>query len=725
MSLDILCQDKRLSGCVSFAAISISSPVVFCADANRKLVSTFTNAQGSLKWQSDGAVQTVAPQTIFTDGTFIHALGVGLWYRVNSSNVVQATAVPYRLTDPSWGFAASSSIIVVPYGTSGVQTLDATAGAYRYVLPDVTSRITVAVGGGGFIYCLNQDRATGTTLAVDANGILTLAASTRWSVPNGHVIRGALVDGTSLVVATDHRVLVFSLADPTAPTLTSSTTLTQTIRGIGMIVTGRYWVATDETVPAQNQTFQLPTTALLSLNGVLVSFSPLEGAAENTPTPYTYSGVITPAAGTTIATPSILPASGIYSTAQTVTITDATAGVTIYYTTDGSTPTTASSVYTAPFTASVTTTIKAIAASPGLANSATATSTITFAALAALNAITVNGRIDGMASRNGILYIGGQFTSITDAGGAKSRTRLAAIDLGTALVTSWNPTADNSVRGLRIDPSGRLWVCGDFANCGGSARAYVARFDAATAALDSFVSGMTGGSRATDVDFDTATGGAYVTGSFTTVGGVAHNAFAAYDSSDVFRTASPNLVALQLGWGVRYVASSGKVYVVGGQNTAGGVVIDSTTLAQGTWPVTFGSAGPVAFALEISGGIAYLAGGFTSLQGSTRNFFGAVDLTTSAALQAFNPNPNATGEGITVDGNGVIYPVGDYTTIGGQTRRFAAAFDPSGAIKTTWNAALPAGVQVERALVLGTLVVLGGNFTNPAGGTCLYFTAIA
>jgi hypothetical protein len=59
--------------------------------------------------------------------------------------------------------------------------------------------------------------------------------------------------------------------------------------------------------------------------------------------------------------PSISPNGGTYSTAQTVTITDPQAGAVIYYTTDGSTPTTSSKVYSAPFVISTSTTVNAIA----------------------------------------------------------------------------------------------------------------------------------------------------------------------------------------------------------------------------------------------------------------------------------------------------------------------------------------------------------------------------
>jgi hypothetical protein len=57
-------------------------------------------------------------------------------------------------------------------------------------------------------------------------------------------------------------------------------------------------------------------------------------------------------------------------------MTDGTTGSTIYYTLDGSTPTTSSTVYSATFPVSATTTVKAIATAPNFGTSATATSVI-------------------------------------------------------------------------------------------------------------------------------------------------------------------------------------------------------------------------------------------------------------------------------------------------------------------------------------------------------------
>jgi subtilase family serine protease len=63
--------------------------------------------------------------------------------------------------------------------------------------------------------------------------------------------------------------------------------------------------------------------------------------------------------------PVFSPAAGIYTSAQQVTLTDATSSAAIYYTTDGSTPTASSTRYTTAITVSASETLKAIAISAG------------------------------------------------------------------------------------------------------------------------------------------------------------------------------------------------------------------------------------------------------------------------------------------------------------------------------------------------------------------------
>lgn len=83
-------------------------------------------------------------------------------------------------------------------------------------------------------------------------------------------------------------------------------------------------------------------------------------------------------AGTVVKTPTFDPAEGNVSSGTSITISCATDGATIYYTTDGTAPTTTSGIeYADSFTISATTTVKAIGIKDGLDNSEVATAVYT------------------------------------------------------------------------------------------------------------------------------------------------------------------------------------------------------------------------------------------------------------------------------------------------------------------------------------------------------------
>lgn len=78
-----------------------------------------------------------------------------------------------------------------------------------------------------------------------------------------------------------------------------------------------------------------------------------------------------------VAQPVITPAAGPITAPVTVSITCATANAAIYYTTDGTTPDSSSTLYTAPFIVNTTTTVKAIATKTGMNDSEIAAATYT------------------------------------------------------------------------------------------------------------------------------------------------------------------------------------------------------------------------------------------------------------------------------------------------------------------------------------------------------------
>jgi lysophospholipase L1-like esterase len=81
-----------------------------------------------------------------------------------------------------------------------------------------------------------------------------------------------------------------------------------------------------------------------------------------------------------VATPTFSPAAGTYYGTQSVAISCATSGATIHYTTDGSTPTTSSAVYSGAISVAASQTIKALAVKSGLTNSSVGAAAYTISA---------------------------------------------------------------------------------------------------------------------------------------------------------------------------------------------------------------------------------------------------------------------------------------------------------------------------------------------------------
>ncbi len=140
---------------------------------------------------------------------------------------------------------------------------------------------------------------------------------------------------------------------PAAGTYTSAQTVTLADSSVAASI---YYTTDGSTPTTSSLLYSVPLTVSSTSTIKAIAIATATGSTISAVASATYS-INLPAA----ATPTFIPAAGAYTSAQSVTLASATTGATIYYTTDGSLPTTSSTVYTAAIPVASTTTINAIA----------------------------------------------------------------------------------------------------------------------------------------------------------------------------------------------------------------------------------------------------------------------------------------------------------------------------------------------------------------------------
>jgi hypothetical protein len=120
-------------------------------------------------------------------------------------------------------------------------------------------------------------------------------------------------------------------------------------------------------------------SAPIVVSGPSLAIRAFASATGDQDSPIVVGAYVIQAAASPAATPTFSPASGTsFSSTLSVSIADTTPAASIYYTTNGSAPTTGSQLYSGPFTIIATTTVSAIATASGFTQSAQGSASYTY-----------------------------------------------------------------------------------------------------------------------------------------------------------------------------------------------------------------------------------------------------------------------------------------------------------------------------------------------------------
>ena len=363
-SLDTWTIDVNSSpgGSVTLSNLAVSGTQTVAAPTFNPLAGTYTSAQtvaitsatsgATIVYTTDGTAPTESGGTV-THGT---VLPIGGSVTISVTTTLKAMAFKSGMTDSP----LTTGLYTISTPQVAAPTFTPPAGTYTSA-QTVTSTSTTS--GASIAYTMDGSTPTevggtithGTALA--NGGAVTINATTTLKAM---AFESGMTDSTittgNYTITLPPAAPVFS---PGAGTYTSVPMVTITSSG----ATSIYYTTNGST----------PTSSSTHYTGsILISTSlTLEAIGTNSAgtSPVT-TGQYTINPPPQVAPPVFSPGAGTYTSTQTVTITSATSGASIRYTTDGSTPSeTAGTLYSAPVSISTTTPLKAMAFESGMTDS--------------------------------------------------------------------------------------------------------------------------------------------------------------------------------------------------------------------------------------------------------------------------------------------------------------------------------------------------------------------
>jgi hypothetical protein len=276
-------------------------------------------------------------------------------------------------------------------------------------------------------------------------------------------------------------------------------------------------------------------------------------------------------------------------------------------------------------------------------------------------------RVSALAISNGVVYLGGSFTSLTSHGSSRrtvTRNHLAAINEATGAPTAWNPNVNGAVHAIKVVGS-RVYLGGSFTSIGGTPVRNLAAVGRGSGRVVAAFRASANG----EVDALAASATKlYVGGTFSRVDGLAHG----------------NLAAVALGNGA----------------------------IAGAWAAR--TNGAVHTLLDATGtGRVYVGGHFSAVDGASRPFLAAVGAKRGSVFR-WASAPLGQVWSLALSPQGPLY-VG----VGGHQGGQLDSYQPlTGSLR--WHRFADGDVQTVS--VAGSTILAGGHFlnvcsTNTGGGS--------
>lgn len=310
-----------------------------------------------------------------------------------------------------------------------------------------------------------------------------------------------------------------------------------------------------------------------------------------------------------------------------------------------------------------------------------------------------SNRVTAMAAHAGALFFTGRFNSVN----GQSHANCAAVDLGTAMLTAFDPPSGVGSEAESIAVLGNTVLVGRFSD-----QPLVAYDALSGELLDWAPNAADGRVRAIAGTADSF----LVGGEFLSIGGEDRDGFAALDGATgallpQFPIPSSNAQIKSLLVVGDTLFVGGRFSTMGGETRRNIAAIHIPTATVLEWGVPLGASNQEVSAMAVEGDVLYAVGTFATADGQPRGLGAALSISTGALLP-WDPDASS-GPASVVAKDGIVYVGGAFTNIGGQPRQRFAALDGVTALATPLD--IPAQSAVWALALDGDVLYLGGNFT--------------